>query len=104
MNIKTVLFGLSLLVFVFCSAQSSYAAVDEKHSNNIYFLVPPSEHPWQDSGSPPIGDEIRQEIASHFMVINGPWKIFMLIPSSKIKPGKSNTQMPDNWSDGKTPR
>jgi hypothetical protein len=104
MNIKTILVGLSLLVLIFCSAQSSYAAVDEKHCNYIYLLAPPSEHPWQDSGSPPIGDDIRQEIASHFMVINGPWKIFMFMPSSKIKLSKSNTQMADNWSDGKTPR
>jgi hypothetical protein len=104
MNIKTVLIGLSLVVLIFSSTQSSYAALDEKHSNNIYFLAPPSEHPWQDSGIPPIVVDIRQEIASHFMVINGPWKIFMFVPSSKIKPSISKTQMPGNWSGGKTPR
>jgi hypothetical protein len=104
MNIKTVLVGLSLLVFIFCSAQSSNATIDERRSNNIYFLTAPSEHPWQDSGSPFIDNDIRQEIVSHIVVINGPLKIFVFIPTSKIKPSKSIIQMPDQWSVGKTPR
>ncbi len=59
-NNKTVPVGLGILLFIFRSAQSSYAAVDEKHSKYIYFPTTPDEHPWQDSGSPPIGDDIRQ--------------------------------------------
>jgi hypothetical protein len=104
MNIKTVLVGLSLTVFIFCSVQSSNATIDDRRSNYIYFLTTPSEHPWQDSGSPFINDDIQQELSSHIVVINGPLKIFILVPTSKMKPDRNHTQMTDQWSEGKTPR
>jgi hypothetical protein len=52
MRTKAVLTVLSLLLFIFCSASLSQAAVDPRYS----LLPPVNEHPWQHDGSPDPGD------------------------------------------------
>lgn len=101
MKPKAVLVGLSLLMFIFCTVSLSQAALDRRYTD--YFLTPPAEHPWQESGSPPANDTIHPEAYSPFFIVIGPVKLIIIKPSPvRLMPNRTNRVI--DWSNGKTPR
>ncbi len=102
MRFRTAIAGLGLLVLFFCTIQSSQGALS--NANNIHFMAPPNEHPWQDSGSPLVRDTVHAETICPIPVVIGPLKIMMIKPVIMVKPYPGNTQTADDRSDGRTPR
>jgi hypothetical protein len=99
MNLKTVVLGLGFLMFIFCSVQSSQGALKVEY--NVHFLSPPNEHPWQDSGSPPVGDTVRVDNVSYFHIVIGPAKVIRVNPSSNFKLTPCKTNIVEDCSDGR---
>jgi hypothetical protein len=102
MRFKTAMAVLGVLVFIFCTVQSSQGALST--TNNIHFMAPPNEHPWQDSGSPPVQDTIKVKMVCPIPVVIGPLEIMIIKPIIKVNLSPSNTQTTDMRSYGKTPR
>jgi hypothetical protein len=102
MRFKTAIAGLGLLVLIFCTIQSSQGAWS--NANNLHFMAPPNEHPWQDSGSPLVEDTLHVETVCPIPVVIGPLEIMIIKPVIKVKLGPSNSQTADDRSYGRTPR
>ncbi len=102
MNVKTVIAGLGLLVFIFCSVQSGQAAEDERYY--YHFLDPPCEHPWQDSGTPRSNDIIQEKMVSYIFMVIGPVKMILVKPSPLVGSLSGKTKVMEKSSDGRTPK
>jgi len=102
MKFKTAIAGLSLLVVIFCTIQFSQGA--NSNANNIHFMAPPNEHPWQDSGSPLVRDTLQAETICTIPVVLGPFEIIVIKPVFEVKLNPSKTQTEHDRSYGRTPR
>jgi hypothetical protein len=102
MKTKVVLVGLSLLMFIFCSASISQAAKLPIH--NTPSLPPANEHPWQDSGSPPVdGDPILPDLLHPTFIMIRPVSVMIFWPA-KAEPMPKGNQWVGNEPNGNASR
>ncbi len=88
MNVKTVMVGFGMLVFIFCSIKPGQAELDPKYYD--HFLCTPGEHPWQDSGAPQGGLITQKDIVSPIFFTITPLKVISINPSwAKLSSGKT---------------
>jgi len=83
MRIRTFLVVLGLLLFIICTVSPGQAALSRK--NNLNYLAPPNEHPWQDHGAPPDADTPVPDKACPIWITIGPFKI-LIIKAPEVRP------------------
>ncbi len=91
MKIRTMLVGLGLLVFIFCSANFTRAALrlEPNPIDDIDFMSLPGEHPWQHDTSPECGDDSDNILVQVVILPISPTiKTFQLI---RIPPGNEGS-------------
>jgi hypothetical protein len=85
MKTRVILMAFGMLLFVFCTAGLSHAAMGPK-----YQIQPPvNEHPWQHDGSPDLGDTLMPGLAPLVIwpiTVNGECLLLIREPKSGVGP------------------
>jgi hypothetical protein len=85
MKTRVILMAFGMLLFVFCTAGLSHAAMSPK-----YQLQPSvDEHPWQHDGSPDPGDTLTPGLAPLVIwsiTVNGEYLLLIRVPKSSVEP------------------
>ncbi len=101
MRSRAVLVVLGLLLFTFCSVGSTQAALDARYSSFVSTYN--GEHPWQESESPPFGDDdgaVSSDASSTVIIVIGP-ATFIIIRPSRVVSVPNEIRGRDDWSRGK---
>ncbi|UCB52059.1 MAG: hypothetical protein JSV10_08725 [Candidatus Zixiibacteriota bacterium] len=101
MRIRTVLVILGLLLFILCAVGPGQAAMNR--TNNINYLAPPNEHPWQDHDSPPDADTLVPDMACPTLILIGPFKV-MIIRAAEDRPTPARINGMGDFARGRDPR
>jgi hypothetical protein len=89
MRIRTFLVILGLLLFIICTVSSGQAAHSRR--NNINYLGPPNEHPWQDHDAPPHADTLVPDKACPILILIGPFRVMIIrAPEDRPTPARIN--------------
>ena len=83
MKIKVGIFALILIAIVICLPNRNQAYVGPPYCDRFNRL---DEHPWQESDSPPIDDDIITPEKSSVIWIIGPPTKIIIIRVSQVKP------------------
>ena len=83
MKVKVIIFALVLIAIVICLPNHNQAYVGPPYFDR---LTHPDEHPWQESDSPPIDDDIITPENSFVIWIIGPPTKIIIIRVSQVKP------------------
>jgi hypothetical protein len=85
MKIRVILTACGILLFVFCTAVLTPAAISPR-----YQIQPPVyEHPWQHDGSPDPGDPSKPVLAPWVIwpiTVNGECLLLIRVPNSILEP------------------
>jgi hypothetical protein len=101
MRIRTVLVVLGLLLFILCTVGPGQAAMNRR--NNVHYLAPPNEHPWQDHDSPPDPDTLGPDAACPTMIQIGPFKV-LIIRAAQDRPTPARINGLGDCTSGSDPR
>jgi hypothetical protein len=101
MRIRTILVVLGLLLFILCTVGPAQAAMNRR--NNVHYLAPPNEHPWQDHDSPPDPDTLVPDLASPTWIMIGPFKV-MIIRAAQDRPTPTRINGKGDCTRGRDPR
>ncbi|MGB3092454.1 MAG: hypothetical protein WBC42_04520 [Candidatus Zixiibacteriota bacterium] len=101
MKTRTFLVVLGLLLFIICTVSPGQAALSRK--NNINYLCPPNEHPWQDHDAPPDADTLVPDKACPKLILIGPFKI-MIIRAPEVRPTPARINGMGDCTRGSDPR
>lgn len=101
MRIRTFLVVLGLLLFIICTVSPGQAALSRK--NNLNYLCPPNEHPWQDQDAPPDADTPVPDKTCPTFILIGPFRI-MIIRAPEARPTPARISGMGDGSDAKDPR
>ncbi|MGB2770497.1 MAG: hypothetical protein WBC88_12295 [Candidatus Zixiibacteriota bacterium] len=101
MKTRTFLVVLGLLLFIICTVSPGQAALSRK--NNINYLCPPNEHPWQDHDAPPDADTLVPDKACPTLILIGPFKI-IIIKAPEVRPTPARINGMGDCTRGSDPR